>query len=80
MLNRLVKFGDKEFAKVALEKFEKHIKGTDIIPADLRGVIYRAVISADGKNAFTSLMNVSYNIMLVVLMIVSEKEEPITIL
>lgn len=60
MLNRLVKFGDKDFAKIALEKFEKHCKGTEVIPADLRSVIYRAVISADGKNAFTALMNVSY--------------------
>lgn len=60
MLNRLVKFGDKEFTKVALEKFEKHIKGTETIPADLRSVIYRAVISVDGRKAFNSLMNVSY--------------------
>lgn len=60
MLNRLIKFGDKEFADVARQKFEAHCNGTAIIPADLRSVIYRAVISVDGKCAFDSLLNVRY--------------------
>lgn len=59
MLSQLVKFQDIGFASIAWEKFEKHCQGTCIIPADLRGVVYKAVMSKDGKRAFPALLNVS---------------------
>lgn len=59
MLNKLVKFQDSGFAFIAWEKFELHCQGTCIIPADLRGVVYRAVMSKNGKRAFPALLNVS---------------------
>lgn len=62
VLNRLVKFGDKEFANEARKKFEEHCAGVKSIPADLRSVVYKAVISVDGKAAFDSLLKVKISL------------------
>ncbi len=58
VLNLLIKFGGKDFLKVAKKKFEDHCAGDSTIPADLRTVVYKAVISVNGKKAFNSLLNV----------------------
>ncbi|XP_065204274.1 puromycin-sensitive aminopeptidase-like [Planococcus citri] len=57
ILNRLVKFGDEEFLHLAKERFAEHYSSRKTIPADLRTVIYKGVIAAEGKPAFDSLID-----------------------
>lgn len=58
ILDCLIRFGDKQFSKIATAKFEDHCSGGTTIPADLRLPIYRAAIAANGRQAFNSLLKV----------------------
>ncbi|XP_065225211.1 puromycin-sensitive aminopeptidase-like isoform X1 [Planococcus citri] len=57
----LVGFGDREFLDLAKVTFAEHQSLKKSIPADLRIVIYKGVIAAEGKSAFDSLINMYRN-------------------
>ena len=43
VLNKMVTFGDEKVLAEAKRRFDLHVAGTRILPADLRGTVYRSV-------------------------------------
>ena len=49
VLNRMGAYGHKPTVEEAKKRFNDHISGTAIIPADLRSAVYRTVAGNGGK-------------------------------
>jgi hypothetical protein len=55
-------FGHERTIQEAKERFDLHISGDQVIPADLREVVYGAVVlAAGGEEAYDSLIKVKSN-------------------
>lgn len=60
MIARLGMLGDEEVLKEAQLRFEKHIDGSQLVPADLRSPVYRIVLSAGDEATFDTMLKVCY--------------------
>jgi len=55
VLNRMGAYGHKPTVEEAKKRFNDHISGTAIIPADLRAAVYRTVAANGGMDAFDQI-------------------------
>lgn len=60
MIARLGMLGDEDVLKEAQLRFEKHIDGSQLVPADLRSPVYRIVLSAGDETTFDTMLKVCY--------------------
>ncbi|XP_026684144.1 puromycin-sensitive aminopeptidase-like [Diaphorina citri] len=59
IISRLGVYGDPDTLTLARAKFEAHVKGTAILPADLRSPVYRAAIAGGSEATYQQLLKVS---------------------
>lgn len=58
VIGKLGVYGDQETQEKAKSRFEKHLSKTELIPADLRGPIYRTVVSCGDENTYDTFIKV----------------------
>lgn len=58
LINRLVSFDDPGVCEEALRRFKAHMDKTALIPADLRGAVYRAVSTHGDDQSYESLYDI----------------------
>ena len=56
VLDRMISYEDETTIKEAQKRFDAHVSGKKILPADLRSPVYRAVFSAGDINTFETLL------------------------
>lgn len=56
VLNRLVSFNCEKTIKEAQKRFELHVQGKQILPADLRGTCYKAYLQSGEEAAFEKIL------------------------
>ena len=56
VLTRMGVYGHKPTVAEAQKRFNEHINGTSVIPADLRGCVYRTVIANGGNEAYEEML------------------------
>jgi puromycin-sensitive aminopeptidase len=61
VLLRMSTFGHERTIQEAKKRLDLHISGDQVIPADLRSVVYKAVLAAGGEETFDSLIKVKSN-------------------
>lgn len=61
VINRLVTAEDEGVLAEATKRFEAHVAGTSILPADLRTVVYKAAGIAGNEKTFETLIKVISN-------------------
>jgi puromycin-sensitive aminopeptidase len=59
VIGRLGWFEDEAVVAEAQKRFEAHISGGPVIPADLRSAVYRAVLSAGDESSYNTMLRVS---------------------
>lgn len=59
VLNRLGLFCDEDVIKESKKRFEGHVSGKTIIPADLRSAVYKAVLVVGNEETFDKMLRVS---------------------
>ena len=58
VISRLVSFEDPQVLDEARKRFDAHVAGTAVIPADLRGPVYRAVASRCDDKTYDQLLKI----------------------
>lgn len=58
IINRLVSFGDQKIIEEAMRRYQAHLDKTSLIPADLRGAVYRAVAINGDDKSYESLYDI----------------------
>jgi puromycin-sensitive aminopeptidase len=53
-------FEDEAVIAEAQKRFEAHISGGPLIPADLRSPVYRAVLSVGDESTYNTMLRVCY--------------------
>ncbi|KAI5696817.1 hypothetical protein M8J75_000551 [Diaphorina citri] len=61
IISRLGVYGDPDTLTLARAKFEAHVKGTAILPADLRSPVYRAAIAGGSEATYQQLLKLYQN-------------------
>ncbi|XP_046659626.1 LOW QUALITY PROTEIN: puromycin-sensitive aminopeptidase-like [Homalodisca vitripennis] len=56
VLNRLATYGDQAVIAESHKRFQQHVSGESPLPADLRSVVYRAVLSDDGEKTYDTMI------------------------
>ncbi|XP_054285541.1 puromycin-sensitive aminopeptidase-like [Macrosteles quadrilineatus] len=56
VLNRLASYGDQAVIAESKARFARHLSGESPIPPDLRGVVYRAVLSEGGEEVYDTMI------------------------
>jgi puromycin-sensitive aminopeptidase len=56
-------FGDADILTEARRRFDLHVAGTTLLPADLRSPVYRAVLSQGDETTFNTMLKV-FNLIL----------------
>lgn len=59
VIGRLGWFGDKAVIGESKKRFEGHSSGNQIIPADLRSPVYKAVLSVGDENTYNTMLRVT---------------------
>jgi hypothetical protein len=60
VIGRLGRFGDESIIAEAQKRFEVHVSGKALIPADLRSPVYRTVLSVGDESTYNTMLKVSY--------------------
>jgi len=60
VIARLGMLGDTDVVKEAQLRFEKHVDGSQLVPADLRSPVYRIVLSAGDEATFDTMMKACF--------------------
>jgi hypothetical protein len=68
VIGRLGRFGDKGIIAEAQVRFEAHVSGKVLIPADLRSPVYRTVLSVGDESTYNTMLKVSYSQGLMIVM------------
>lgn len=58
MLGRLGVYGDPDVIAEAQKRFDDHISGKSIIPADLRSPIYKTVMTVGDESTYETMLKV----------------------
>lgn len=58
VINRLGGCGDESLIAEAKRRFAAHLEGTQLIPADLRSAVYRAVMSRGDLSTYETMIQV----------------------
>ena len=58
VINRLVSFGDDELVEEALSRFDAHMEDSELIPANLRFTVYKAVAEHGDSNQTRRLLEI----------------------
>jgi puromycin-sensitive aminopeptidase len=53
-------FGDEAVIAEAKKRFEAHVSGRALLPADLRSPVYKAVLSVGDQSTYNTMLRVSY--------------------
>ncbi|KAL1129384.1 hypothetical protein AAG570_013911 [Ranatra chinensis] len=56
VLSRLGWYGDPDVIEEAKKRFTAHVTGQNIIPADLRAAVYKAVLSVGDENTYNTML------------------------
>ncbi|ESO88043.1 hypothetical protein LOTGIDRAFT_204438 [Lottia gigantea] len=57
-ITKMGRNGDKEILKEATKRFEDHVNGTKVLPADLRKPVYITVLSSANEETFNKMLQV----------------------
>jgi hypothetical protein len=60
VIGRLGRFGDEAIIAEARKRFDAHVSGKTLIPADLRSPVYRTVLSVGDEATYSTMLKVSY--------------------
>lgn len=69
VIGRLGKFGDKAIIAEAQKRFDAHVSGKALIPADLRSPVYRTVLSVGDESTYSTMLKVSYSQKFVIILL-----------
>ena len=58
VIGRLGRFGDEAIIAEAQKRFEAHVSGKALIPADLRSPVYRTVLSVGDESTYNTMLKV----------------------
>lgn len=61
LISRLARFKDEAVLAEAKRRFDAHVAGTAIIPADIRGVVYRAAALSSDQKMYNTLLKLYRN-------------------
>jgi len=61
VIGRLGRFGDEAIIAEAQKRFDAHVSGKALIPADLRSPVYRTVLSVGDESTYSTMLKVSYS-------------------
>lgn len=61
VIGRLGRFGDEAIIAEAQKRFDAHVSGKALIPADLRSPVYRTVLSVGDESTYNTMLKVSYS-------------------
>ena len=58
VIGRLVWFKDEAIIAEAKKRFEAHVSGKTLLPADLRSAVYKAVLSGGDESTYDTMLRV----------------------